>query len=131
MFNIEWVSLYLAVARLENLWRISRWDAEQIVRNVVESGKAEVRGAPPYQTIFKVLTGQIRLSSYSLSTADYANIEIDWHGLLEHGRMLVPSDISTPKRRVAQNRSRSSEGSGRRKGPVPGTIDRYNDEAST
>jgi hypothetical protein len=132
MPDIEWVSLYLAIAQLENLWRIPQLIAEQIVRNVVDGGKVEVRGIPRYQLIPKIITGQIRLLPNSLFAPDYEDIEIDWNGLLVNGRMLVPSWIhvaSGKDRRATPNKSPSSKGRVQRRGPSPGTIDRYNDEA--
>jgi hypothetical protein len=128
MPDVKWVELYLAVAQLENLWRIPFFIAEQIVWNVVESGKAEIRGVPRFQLVPKIITGQIQLRPGSLFTPDYENVEIDWNGLLVNGHMLVPSKFHITQRRASPNKTPASKRKRQRRGPVPGTIDRYNDK---
>jgi hypothetical protein len=132
MSSIEWISPYVAVPRLESLWNILSLDAEQIVRNVIEGGRVEVRGVPHHQQVPQIVTGKVSLHSNSFSTWGYVNLELDWNGLLEEGRKLLPSWISalsTKRPRRTQNKSTSSKGKAQRRGPLPGTIDRYNDES--
>jgi hypothetical protein len=91
MHVIEWVSLYEATERLQTYWGIPLPLAEELVRNVVHGGRVEVRATRGYQLIPQIVTGQIQLSQAVLLAADYENIEIDWNGLLEEGRKLLPS----------------------------------------
>jgi hypothetical protein len=91
MSSIEWVSPYVAVTRLENIWKIPLSDVEQIVRNVIEGGRVEVRAIRGYQWVSQIVTGQIQLLPGGLWAADYKDIEIDFKGLLKEGRKLIPS----------------------------------------
>lgn len=131
---VEWVSLCGAVVRLQDLWRIPSSITEQIVRNVVQCGEVPVRGVPRGQQAYQIITKQVpsALFSNSLYAADYENIEIDWNGLVEQGRELIPPWMSVTSRMPARprpNKSTSSKKKAQRRGPVPGAIDRYNDEA--
>jgi hypothetical protein len=93
MSDIEWVSLYFAVARLEDHWGIPSFIAQQIVRNVVEGGRAEVRAVQRYQLVPKIVTGRIRLTrDHLFSEEDFKQIEIDWNGLLVNGYSLLPNE---------------------------------------
>jgi hypothetical protein len=108
---IEWVSLFVAVARLENLWSVPRLIAEGIVRNVLQGGTVEVRGVARYQQVPQIITEQIRtaLSPNYLVSPDWESIEIDWNGLLMHGRKLIPGWIEVtepPARRKGSSHKR-------------------------
>jgi hypothetical protein len=117
MSSIEWVSPYVAVTRLENIWKIPLSDVEQIVRNVIEGGRVEVRAIRGYQWVSQIVTGQIQLLPGGLWAADYKDIEIDFKGLLKEGRKLIPSfykisDIQMampPKQRSRNKRERAAE----------------------
>jgi hypothetical protein len=130
MANSEWVSLcYDAAARLQNLWGIPLIIAEQTVRNVVLSGKVAVRGMPRHQLVYRIITEEIRpiLFENSLFATGYENIEIDWNGLVLHGRELLPSWIQvigppTGRKRLSDGRGGSNAKARRAKsGPERGT----------
>ena len=101
MSAIEWVLLYEAVTRLGNLWGIPSSIAEEIVRNVLKGGEVEVRGVARGQQVPQIITEQLRqiiteqLRLFPnllvpLVSPDWEWIEIDWNGLVVHGRKLVP-----------------------------------------
>jgi len=100
MSAIEWVSLCEAVARLQNLWGIHLSIAEGIVRSVLQGGEVEVRGVARDQLVPQIITEQIRSALRSalfpnfLGSLDWRDIEIDWNGLVKHGRKLVPRWIN-------------------------------------
>jgi hypothetical protein len=105
---IEWVLLYSAAPRLEELWGIPPSIAEQIVRNVIQGGKVAVRGVPRGQLVYQIITAQIcaALSPISLFAADYENVEIDWKGLVAQGRELLPQWIQVAEPRTRRKGSR-------------------------
>jgi hypothetical protein len=104
---IEWISLYGAVARLQELWGITPLVVEQIVRNVVQGGKVEVRAVLRGQLVPQIVTGQVQLHPNQLSAADYQDVEIDRNGLVEEGRKLIPSWQEIVPRPTKQKRSPS------------------------
>jgi hypothetical protein len=129
---IEWVSLYIAATRLAGLWKIPQSIAEEIVQNVVEGGKIDIRGSAAYQQVPKIITGKIRFFSKGLFVSDFSDVEIDWNGLVEEGSKLIPSWIRVwPRRRIGTvpNKLTPAKRKAQRRGPLPGAIDRYNDEA--
>ena len=116
MPSIEWVSLYGAVGRLESLWGIPQSIAEQIVRNVLQGGKVEVRGVPRYAQVPQIITEQIRsaLLPNVLSARDYEDIEIEVNGLIAHGRKLIPSwicvaELPTTRKGSSHKRDRAAQ----------------------
>jgi hypothetical protein len=111
MSAIEWIPLFEAAMRLEDLWGIPRSIAEGIVQNVLEGGAVEVRGVKRYQLVPQIITEQIRTSLFpnSLVSPDWESIEIDWNELVMHGRKLVPGWIEVtepPARRKGSSHKR-------------------------
>ena len=102
---IEWISLDGAVARLQGLWGITPMVVEQIVRNVVNGGKVEVRAVQRGHLVPQIVTGQIQLAPNLLFATDFEDIEIDWNGLVEEGRKLIPSWQEIVPRPTKQKRS--------------------------
>lgn len=113
MPTIEWVSLNVAVERLRSLWGIPPLIAEDIVRNVIQGGKVDVRAVTLGRLVPQIITEQIRseLVPNALFAVNYENIEIDWNGLLVHGRKLIPTWIHVPEppteRRSSHKRDRT------------------------
>ena len=116
MSEIDWVSPDMAAVRLANFWGIPLSVAEEIVRNVIEGGRVEVRARRRgrFQQVSQIVTGQIQLLQDSLWAMDYDNIEMDWNGLVVEGRKLVPSYLvvldttdakSTQRKRLARERA--------------------------
>jgi hypothetical protein len=127
---IEWISPYGAVARLQELWGITPSVVEEIVRNVVQGGKVEVRAVQRGHFVPQIVTGQIQLSPYSLFATDYEDTEIDWNGLVEEGRKLIPSwqvprptkqKRSPPRKRRASIAAKQASPNGPKRGPARGT----------
>jgi hypothetical protein len=96
--NIEWVSVYLAVTQLGTLWSIPFDVAEQIVRNVIEGGRVEVRAVPHGHIVPVILTERVQFLLNSLYARGHDDLEIDWNGLLVEGRKLIPIGmVVTPR----------------------------------
>jgi hypothetical protein len=133
MHAIEWVSIFSeAVVRLRTDWDIPSSVAEDIVRNVVQGGRVEIRATHRYRAslVPQIVTGKIQLSQAGLWAPDYETIEIDYNGLFEEGLKLIPSwiHVTTSKRtRSTPNKAASLKKKAQRRGPLPGTIDRFND----
>jgi hypothetical protein len=136
MSAIEWVSLSIAVERLRTLWGLPDEVCEQILRNVIHGGHVDVRGVPRYELVPQIITEQIRTSLLPnvLAAVEWDSIEIEWTGLLDHGRKLVPSwarlpqspakkEGSPPKRRRVEEALRALYGLA-----VPDQKDLSNDE---
>jgi hypothetical protein len=111
--EIDWVSPDMAAVQLANFWGIPLSVAEEIVRNVIEGGRVEVRARRRgrFQQVSQIVTGQIQLLEGGFWARDYDNIEMDWNGLLVEGRKLVPADLvvldttdakSTQRKRLAR-----------------------------
>lgn len=94
MSDVEWVEPYMAVVRLEKLWGIPRSFVEEIVRNVIEGGRVEVRAVPQYQYIPQIVTGRVRMVPNTLYAWGYEQLELNWKDLLRDGRKLIPSYLS-------------------------------------
>ena len=108
MSDIEWVEPYMAAVRLQQLWGLPfLTDVEQIVRNVIEGGRVEVRAVRRYERIPQIVTGQVRLLPNSLSAWDCEQLELDWNGLLADGRKLIPTYIGLPETAAATLTHRS------------------------
>jgi hypothetical protein len=94
----EWVPVYDAVVRLATEWGIDYSLADQRVRNVLKSGKVLVRGALFGSTIPEFITNEIAAflshEHYLIIPREWHDVELDWTGLLEHGRSLIPSGFS-------------------------------------
>ena len=58
MPTIEWVSLNVAVERLRSLWGIPPLIAEDIVRNVIQGGKVDVRAVTLGRLVPQIITEQ-------------------------------------------------------------------------
>jgi hypothetical protein len=135
----EWIPLIDAPARLAKEWHISESIADEIVRAVLIDGEVSARGIASspyrYETIPRIIPKAdwkyLRLGPLFL--LNWSQIEIDWSGLLEHGRNHVPGSITPPahddeyesngaqKTKPAPD---AAKGRGRR-GPAPGSVDRY------
>jgi hypothetical protein len=123
MRSIEPINPYAAPSRLAAEWRINIWTAENIVRGVLCSGKCFVRGRDPSDMMVRDITEDIAAALLKEPRAGlipwgFADVEMDWRGLLKHGRYLVPSWV---KVRSENARPR------KRPGPKPGTLRRYDD----
>ena len=94
MSDVEWVEPYMAVVRLEKLWGIPRSFVEEIVRNVIDGGRVEVRAVPQYQYIPQIVTGRVRMVSNTLYAWGYQQLELNWKDLVTDGRKLIPSYLS-------------------------------------
>jgi hypothetical protein len=99
MSAIEWVSLPIAVERLKTLWGLPDPICERILRNVIRGGRVGVRGVPRYELVPQIITEQIRTSLLPnfLAALEWDSIEIEWKGLLDHGRKLVPTWAHLPQ----------------------------------
>jgi hypothetical protein len=96
----KWVELLIASVRLATLWNIPQPIAEQIVRNVAQSGKAQLRAVPAHRSIPPfisipqfITSAELNLHPKVLGSLDWGLIEIDWNDLLLQGRKLMPSEF--------------------------------------
>jgi hypothetical protein len=94
----EWIEPYAAATRLANQWDIPPTIAEQIVWEILRSGQVLVRGVPTLSLqsslivprfISKEIGATLRVGS--LFSLGFRDVEMDWNGLVAHGRNLVPS----------------------------------------
>jgi hypothetical protein len=87
------VVLLIAAHELARHWDIPDLLAEQIVRGVLQGHECFVRGRGPDGILRDISNeiGSTLLSHVSLS-AGFSEVEIDWNGLLLHGRKLVPPE---------------------------------------
>jgi hypothetical protein len=88
-----------AAYRLAREWNIPHPAAEQIVKGVLLSEQCIVVGKPPsgpLQDVSKAIAAAIR-ATYMPSTSmimipwGFTDVKMDWRGVLEHGRPLVPA----------------------------------------
>ena len=135
---IEWISLYGAVPRLQELWGVPPVVVEQIVRNVVQGGKVEVRAVKRGQLVPQIVTGQIELVPNLLVVWDHQDAEIDWNGLVEEGHKLIPSCqeivqrptkpdhrlVSAERRSPRRKQAQGDQAAGRRQGQPDSAFDR-------
>jgi hypothetical protein len=84
--------------RLAAEWGIDYSLAEQLVRNTLKSGKVLVRGAPFGSMVPEFITSEIAAflsrEPYLIIPRHLHDVELDWTGLLEHGRSLIPSGFT-------------------------------------
>jgi hypothetical protein len=94
MSQPEWIKPWLAVGRPADLWDISSHTAEQIVRGVLRGGDVLVRGKDFSDTGLRIISKEIgaTLSRDFLHSWKFSDVEMDWNGLLKHGRNLVPGE---------------------------------------
>jgi hypothetical protein len=100
MSQPEWVEPHLAADRLAHHWDIPLQIAEQIIRGVLRSNEAVVRGRGRGlakgsgfgDTGLRLIGREIgaTLNPGSLISWEFNDVEIDWNWLLKHGRNLVP-----------------------------------------
>jgi len=91
--EFEFVELYVAVYRLASEWNIPDTIAERIVRGVLRGGQAYVRGKGHYDIELRDISKEIGatlMSTSPLTSLNFDDVTIDFNGLLEHGRPLVP-----------------------------------------
>jgi hypothetical protein len=98
----EMVEPTLAGLRLAVEWDIPIWVADQIVRGTLRGKDVEVRGRGHGlvrgsgfgDTGLRIITGEIgaTLNPGSLISWEFSDVGMDWHGLLKHGRKLVPPE---------------------------------------
>jgi hypothetical protein len=90
----KWVELPIARVRLATLWNIPQPIVEQIVRNVAQSGKAQLRAVPAHGSVPQFITSaELNLHPKFLGSFDWDLIEIDWNDLLPQGRKLMPTEL--------------------------------------
>jgi hypothetical protein len=89
----KWVALFIASCELACHWGIPSWVAEQIVRGVLQGGECFVRGRGP-DGILRDISREIvaTLSPSVLASAVFSDVEIEWNGLVQQGRKLVPPE---------------------------------------
>jgi hypothetical protein len=94
----ELVKLHDAAGRLAFKWGIpSSAVTEQIVKAVLQGGECFVRGRRPGEMGLRDISREISMEFGSpfppalLFSREFVDVEIDWRGLLEHGRKLVPT----------------------------------------
>jgi hypothetical protein len=93
MSQPEWIEPRLAIYRLADHWNIPLRIAEEIIRGVLLSGDVLVRGRDySRDTCLRSISKEIgaTLSPGSLNSWKFSDVEMDWNGLLKHGRNLVP-----------------------------------------
>jgi len=85
---------YEAAVQLSAAWDIPVSVTEQIVRAVLRGGACYVRGRSRFDFELQDISKEIgaTLLHGSLSSLDFIDVEIDWNGLLAHGRKLVPRE---------------------------------------
>jgi hypothetical protein len=106
----ELIEPHAAVYRLADEWNIPHQAAEQIVKGVLHDGQCYVRGrhrGGPLRDISRDLATALA-SSYCPHGPvpwGFTDVQMDWNGLLKHGRVLVPtayeSDVATAEARAA------------------------------
>jgi hypothetical protein len=135
MSTIEWVEVHGAVVRLTHDWAIPQSTAAEIVRNVLDASKVQVRGLRRSQLAFSIITERVAATLYpnSLVSREWDQIEIDWDGLVEQGRKLLPSwiyvaDLAATGKESSSNKSKPRPRSSAKaklkkpkRGPTPGT----------
>jgi hypothetical protein len=91
MSQPEWIAPRLATHRLADHWNIPSWIADQIVRGVLLGGDVLVRGRD--HNALRIISKEIgaTLDPNFLFSWKFSDVEMDWNGLLKHGRNLVPS----------------------------------------
>jgi hypothetical protein len=85
----ELVTLHAAAPRLASKWDIPSSVTEEIVKAVLQGGKCFVRGRRLGDMGLRDISKEIGTSPFP--HLDFVDVEMDWKGLLEHGRKLVPS----------------------------------------
>ena len=113
MSQPEWVEPHLAADRLAHHWDIPLQIAEQIIRGVLRSNEAVVRGRGRGlakgsgfgDTGLRLIGREIgaTLNPGSLISWEFSDVEIDWSGLLKHGRNLVPSEYEYRVSKAIEN----------------------------
>src|SRR5260370_28999958 len=94
---IEWIKPYEAALQLRHEWNMPLEAAQDIVRGVLLGAKCFVRGRCPGETGPRDISREISNEFGStfppalLFSQEFIDVEIDWNGLLEHGRKLVPA----------------------------------------
>jgi hypothetical protein len=94
----ELVKLHDATGRLASKWGIPSSVTEQIVKAVLQGDECFVRGRRPGEMGLRDISREISREFGStfppafLFSQEFVDVEIDWNGLLEHGRKLVPTE---------------------------------------
>jgi hypothetical protein len=119
MSQPEWVEPHLATHRLAQHWDILSQIAEQIVRGVLRSGEALVRGRGHGlikgsgfgDTGLRIISEEIgaTLNPGSLISWEFSDVEIEWNDLLKHGRYLVPPEWENSVLAAIEKHSQTSK----------------------
>jgi hypothetical protein len=109
---IEWIEPYEAALQLQNKWNIPHEAAQDIVRGALLGAKCFVRGRRPGETGLRDISREISKEFGStfppalLFSHEFIDVEIDWDGLLEYGRLLVPSAYELVVQEADKSRSK-------------------------
>jgi hypothetical protein len=94
MSTPKWIEPYPAAWRLAEHWSIPLVVAEEIVRAVPQGRKVLVRGQDygGGSIVPREITEEIgeTLLPGSLTSSKFIDVQMDWNGLLVHGRKLIP-----------------------------------------
>jgi hypothetical protein len=111
MSQQEFVNCYGAAPRLASEWNIPYLIAENIVKGVLRGGECPVRGKGPGEMVVRDIREDIAeaLLKYPLDILipwGFSDVEIDWNGLIEYGRRLVPSAYEFIVQQAKKSRSK-------------------------
>jgi hypothetical protein len=106
MSSPELIEPHAAEYRLADEWGIPYPVAGQIVRGVLHGGQCYVRGrrlGEPLRDVSKEIAAAMSaMPSTSMIPWGFTDVEIDWRGLIVHGRPLVPTayehDVAATKK---------------------------------
>jgi hypothetical protein len=117
MSSPELIEPHRAVLRLADEWTISHSAAREIVKGVLRGKKCLVIGSsrlgePPHDISEKIADALATtyVPSIALIPWGFADVKMDWNGLIEHGRKLLPA-IYEPI--VAAAEARTADGQDR------------------
>jgi hypothetical protein len=97
---IEWIEPYKAALQLRHEWNIPYEAAQDIVQGVLLGAKCSVRGRRAghgLRDISKDIAAALSKDYITPGCSNlipwgFSDVEIDWNGLLKHGRELVPRE---------------------------------------
>jgi hypothetical protein len=107
----EFVNCYGAAPRLASEWNIPYLIAQNIVKGVLRGGECPVRGKGFGEMVVRDIREDIAeaLLKYRLDLLipwGFSDVEIDWNGLIEYGRPLVPSAYEFVVQEAEKSRSK-------------------------